>query len=94
MLIVLAFAGGAAAAPPPQLQDAKATIGGTVLQEGLVQVGAQVEEDQPLVYVLTGLTGRRDVAARSRWRGIVREVLVRPGQRVEPGDVLVRIEPR
>jgi biotin carboxyl carrier protein len=65
-----------------------------VLGDGLVEVGAQVQEDQPLVYVRTGLTQRTDVAARSRWKGVVREVLVRPGQRVELGDVLVRIEVR
>lgn len=93
-LVILTLAGTIRAAPLPVLQEAKATIAGTVLQEGLVEVGAQVDEDQPLVYVRTGLTQRTDVAARSRWKGVVRDVLVRPGQRVEPGDVLVRIEPR
>jgi len=93
-VIVLTVAGGAAAAPTPPLQEAKASIAGTVLADGLVEVGAQVQEDQPLVYVRTGLTQRTDVAARSRWKGVVREVLVRPGQRVELGDVLVRIEVR
>jgi len=94
ILVILTLVGTIRAAPLPVLQEAKATITGTVLAEGLVEVGAQVEEDQPLVYVRTGLTGRTDVAARSRWKGVVRDVLVRPGQRVELGDVLVRIEPR
>jgi biotin carboxyl carrier protein len=94
ILSVVTLAGLAAAAPTATLQDVKATIAGTVMAEGLVEVGAQVDEDQPLVYVRTGLTGRTDVAARSRWKGVVREVLVRPGQRVEPGEVLVRVEPR
>ncbi|HLA23875.1 MAG TPA: biotin/lipoyl-containing protein [bacterium] len=94
MLVLLTLAGIARAAPQSVLQEAKATITGTVLQEGLVEVGAQVDEDQPLVYVRTGLTGRTVVAARSRWKGVVRDVLVRPGQRVELGDILVRIEPR
>ncbi len=93
-LAVLALANSGIGAPAPTLLDAKATITGVVLQDDLVEVGAPVEEDQPLVYVRTGLTGRKDVAARSRWRGVVREVLVRPGQRVDLGDVLVRIEPR
>ena len=93
-LVILTLAGPIRAAPLPVLQEAKATIAGTVLEEGLVEVGAEVDEDQPLVYVRTGLTQRTDVAARSRWKGVVRDVLVRPGQRVEPGDVLVRIEPR
>jgi len=94
ILIILAAAGGAAAAPPSLLHEAKATIAGTVLAEGLVEAGASVEEDQPLVYVRTGLTQRTDIAARSRWKGVVREVLVRPGQRVDLGDILVRIESR
>jgi biotin carboxyl carrier protein len=93
ILIVGALAGTAGSAPATLL-EAKATIAGTVLADGLVEVGAQVQEDQPLVYVRTGLTQRTDVAARSRWNGVVREVLVRPGQRVELGDVLVRIEQR
>jgi len=93
VLFILALAAGAGAAPAP-LQEAKATIAGTVLADGLVEDGAQVQEDQPLVYVRTGLTQRTDVTARSRWKGVVREVLVRPGQRVELGDVLVRIEVR
>ncbi len=94
ILAVLALAHSGLGAPAPTLHEAKATITGVVLQDDLVEVGAQVEEDQPLVYVRTGLTGRKDVAARSRWKGVVREVLVRPGQRVELGDVLVRVEPR
>ena len=93
ILVVLTLSGGVGSAPAP-LHEAKATISGTVLPDGLVEAGAQVEEDQPLVYVRTGLTGRTDVAARSRWKGVGREVLVRPGQRVEPGDILVRIELR
>jgi len=93
-ILIVGLLSGAAGSAPAPLQEAKATIAGTVLADGLVEVGAQVQEDQPLVYVRTGLTQRTDVAARSRWTGVVREVLVRPGQRVEPGDVLVRIEPR
>jgi biotin carboxyl carrier protein len=92
ILIVGTLAGAAGSAPA--LLEARATIAGTVLADGLVEVGAPVQEDQPLVYVRTGLTQRTDVAARSRWNGVVREVLVRPGQRVELGDVLVRIEAR
>lgn len=93
-LLIIGILAGAAASAPAALQEAKATIAGVVLADGLVEVGAQVVVDQPLVYVRTGLTQRVDVAARSRWNGVVREVLVRPGQQVEPGDVLVRIEVR
>ncbi|HEY6104307.1 MAG TPA: biotin/lipoyl-containing protein [bacterium] len=93
-VVVLALAAAAFAGPTPPLQEVKASLAGTVLADGLVEVGAQVQEDQPLVYVRTGLTQRTDIAARSRWKGVVREVLVRPGQRVELGDVLLRIEVR
>jgi biotin carboxyl carrier protein len=93
-LLIVGALSGTAASAPVALQEARATIAGIVLADGLVEVGVQVQEDQPLVYVRTGLIQRTDVAARSRWTGVVREVLVRPGQRVELGDVLVRIEPR
>jgi biotin carboxyl carrier protein len=93
-ILIVGVLSGAAVSAPASLTEAKATLAGIVLADGLVEVGAQVQEDQPLVYVRTGLTQRTDVAARSRWNGVVREVLVRPGQRVELGDVLIRIEPR
>lgn len=94
ILAILIGAAAATAAPAPTIYEAKASLAGIVLADDLVEAGAAVEEDQPLVFVRTGLTSRKDVAARSRGKGVVREVLVRPGQRVGLGDVLVRIEAR
>ncbi|MDR7451369.1 MAG: acetyl-CoA carboxylase biotin carboxyl carrier protein subunit [Armatimonadota bacterium] len=84
----------AAAGPQSGWLDVKSTLAGTVLADDLVEVGARVEDGQPLVYVRTVLTGTKAVAARAPRNGTVREVLVRPGQRVRQGDVVVRIEPR
>jgi len=82
------------AAAAPALLDVKSTLAGTVLADELAQEGMRVEDGQPLVYVRTALTGARAVAARAPRDGVVREVLVKPGQRVEQGDVVVRLEPR
>lgn len=93
VILVLAAA-TAAAAPTPALLEVKSTLAGVVLVDDLVEEGARVDDAQPLVYVRTALTGTRAVAARAPRDGVVREVLVRPGQRVEQGDVVVRIEAR
>lgn len=97
-LVLLAAAAGLStsleAAPRPGLLDVKSSLAGVVLADDLVEVGARVEDAQPLVYVRLPLTGRKDVAATARGDGIIREVLVEVGQRIEPGDVVVRMEPR
>lgn len=69
-------------------------MAGVVLADELVEAGTRVEDAQPLVYVRTALTGTIAVAARAPREGVVREVLVAPGQRVERGDVVIRIDPR
>lgn len=89
--VAVAVAVGAAS---PALVDVRATLAGTVLADRLVAVGDQVEDGQPLVYVRTPLTGTVAVAARAPQDGIVRDVLVEPGQRIERGQVVVRLEPR
>jgi len=94
LIVVMVIAATAAAGPQPALLEVKSTLAGTVLADDLVEVGARVEDGQPLVYVRTALTGTKAVAARAPRDGTVREVLVRPGQRVRQGDVVVRIEPR
>lgn len=93
-VIVILAAATAAAAPGPALLDVKSTLAGEVLADDLVEPGARVDDAQPLVYVRTVLTGTRAVAARAPRDGVVREVLVRPGQRVGQGDVVVRLEAR
>lgn len=91
-VLVLATA-TAVASPQPAVLDVKSTLAGVVLAADLVEAGARVEDAQPLVYVRTSLTGTRAVAARAPRDGVVREVLVAPGERVERGTVVVRITP-
>lgn len=93
VVVVLATA-TVAAAPRPVVLEVKSTLAGVVLADELVEAGTRVDDAQPLVYVRTALTGTRAVAARAPREGVVREVLVAPGQRVERGDVVIRIEAR
>jgi biotin carboxyl carrier protein len=72
----------------------KSSLAGVVLEDRLVAVGEQVEDAQPLVYVRTTLTGTIGVAARAPRDGTIREVLVRPGQRIRHGELVVRLQPR
>lgn len=81
-------------AAPAGLLDVKSSLAGVVQEDRLVKVGDQVEDAQPLLYVRTALTGTIGVAARAPQDGVVREVLVQPGQRIERGDIVVRLQPR
>lgn len=95
MLVAVAvLASTVGAAPRPEALDVKSSLAGIVLADDLVEVDARVEDAQPLLYVRTPLTGLKSVAARAPRDGVVREVLVRPGQRVERGDIVVRLLPR
>lgn len=85
---------GPGLAAPADLVDVKSSLAGVVLEDRLVKVGDQVEDAQPLVYVRTALTGAVGVAARAPQDGAIREVLVKPGQRIERGDVVVRLQPK
>ena len=88
LLMVTVPAALAAAA----LRDIKATLRGAVLEEGLARVGEAVKDGAPLVYVRT-VVGR-GVAARASADGVVVELLVRPGQVIEKGMVVVRLDSR
>lgn len=94
LIIITVLATAAGAAPGPVLVDVKTTLAGIVLADDLVEVGDRVEDGQVLVYVQTRLTGLKSAAARARGAGTVREVLVKPGQTVEQGNVVARVEPR
>lgn len=94
VMVILAVMSTAGVAAPVELIDVKTTLAGIVMADDLVKVGDRIEDGQPLVYVQTALTGSKSIAARAPREGVVREVLVRPGQRVERGDVVVRLEPR
>src|SRR5713226_11365 len=88
------FAAAAALAAPADVLDVKSSLAGVVQEEHLVKIGDQVEDAQPLVYVRTALTGAIGVAARAPPDGVIRELPVRPGQRIERGDVVVRRQPK
>lgn len=95
ILVTMAIlASAAGAAPRLDVVEVKSSLTGIVLADDLVEVDARVEDAQPLLYVRTRLTGQKSIAARAPREGVVREVLVRPGQRVERGDVVVRLMPR
>jgi biotin carboxyl carrier protein len=95
MLITMAILGSTSgAAPRLDVVDVKSSLAGIVLADDLVEVDARVEDAQPLLYVRTPLTGLKSIAARAPRDGVVREVLVRPGQRVERGDIVVKLLPR
>ncbi len=74
-----------------QTIDQRGVLSGSVLANGLVAPGAMAREGDILVYVET-ITGPA-AAVRANVDGTVREVLVRPGDKVKTGDTLVRIEP-
>ena len=73
------------------LADQKVVLSGKVLAGGMVSTGASVREGDILLVVNT-ITGPVP-AARATSDGIVREVLVKPGDVVHSGDVVVRLEP-
>lgn len=70
--------------------DQKGVLSGKVLATGLVSPGAMVKEGDALVFV-ESLTGAAP-AVRATCDGRVAEVLVKAGDVVRTGDVLVRIE--
>ncbi|MBI2123127.1 MAG: biotin attachment protein [Armatimonadetes bacterium] len=94
LVTMVVLGANAIAAPQADVVEVKSSLAGIVLADDLVEMGVRVEDAQPLVYVRTALTGLKSVAARAPREGVVREVLVRPGQRVERGDVVVRLLPR
>ena len=71
--------------------DQKAVLSGRVLPMGLASAGTIVREGSPLLYV-DSITGAVP-AARATTDGTVREVLVKPGDMVKTGEVVVRIDP-
>ncbi|MBQ7515983.1 MAG: biotin attachment protein [Schwartzia sp.] len=71
------------------VENATAVIGGEVTWT--VRPGDEVTEGSELVRV-AALSGGEAVAARARWRGVVRETRVAPGERITSGTVVARIE--
>ena len=73
------------------LIDQQSVLAGRVAPQNLVSVGAPVKEGTILVRV-ESITGAA-VAARATRDGVVREVLVKPGELIKVGQVVARIEP-
>ena len=74
-----------------QTVDQRSVLSGSVSPNGLVVAGTMAREGDILVYVET-ITGPA-AAVRANVDGVVREVVVRPGDKVKTGDIVVRIEP-
>jgi len=94
LFVIVTAAAAAVFAAPADLLEVKSTLAGVVLEDRLVKAGDQIDDAQPLVYVRTPLTGTIGVAARAPRDGVIREVLVQPGQRIERGDIVIRLQPR
>ena len=73
------------------LIDQQSVLGGRILSQNLATAGTSVKEGTVLANV-ESITGAA-VAARATRDGIVREVLVKPGDIVRVGQVIARIEP-
>lgn len=73
------------------LMDQRSVLTGKVVAQELVSAGTPVKEGRVLVRV-TSITGTAP-AVRANVDGMVQEVLVKPGDTVRAGDVLVRIQP-
>ncbi|HEV8354366.1 MAG TPA: biotin/lipoyl-containing protein [bacterium] len=92
--ITLVAAAAVGAAGAPALLEVKSALTGVVEAQPLVGVGDVVDDGQAMVYVRTALTGSVSVAARAPRAGVVREVVIVAGQRIERGDLVARIEPK
>lgn len=91
LTIALLIAAGVWTVWANNLADQKVVLSGKVLAGGMVSTGASVREGDILLVVNT-ITGPVP-AARATSDGIVREVLVKPGDSVRSGDVVARLEP-
>lgn len=88
LLVLVAVAWATASG---SLVDQKGVLSGRVLADRLAVSGSDVREGAVLV-VVDSLTGPAP-AVRANIDGKVKEVLVKPGDMINSGDVLVRIEP-
>ena len=73
------------------LVDQHGVLSGRVVSQNLIAVGVFVKEGAVLANV-ESITGAAPVARATR-DGVVREVLVKPGDIVRAGQVIARIEP-
>lgn len=89
--MMLIAAAGVHAAPAPTEIQVHAAISGEVMPLQLATVGQTVKQGDPLLFVRSS-TGGAVPAARAPVDGQVTQVLVRPGDRVNIGDVVVVIQ--
>ena len=85
--VLLLTLGWAAAAG---LVDQRGVLTGRVVADQLVSEGAVVSVGTPLVFI--GTPVGPVPATRANVNGVVRQVLVKPGDMIHTGDVLVRME--
>ena len=97
LLVILA--GLTAAAPPGAAQQSNpvlvhVTIGGEVLSLQLARVGQTVKQGEPLIFIRGTSSGAALPAAVAPVSGQVVQVMVRPGDQVNIGDVVAAIQPQ
>jgi biotin carboxyl carrier protein len=91
LVVIILVAAVAWATAAGSAVDQKGVLAGKVLANELTIVGANVHEGDTLVAVDT-IAGPVP-AVRANIDGKVKDVLVKPGDEIKVGDVLVRIEP-
>lgn len=74
---------------PPPTMNVTAVLGGDVTWT--IEPGTEVTEGSELVRV-AALAGGEAVAARAKAAGVLREVLVRPGDKIVSGRIVARLE--
>ncbi len=90
LLVFVVLAVSVWAGASGSIVDQKGVLAGKVAAQGMVAVGSHVREGDILVRVET-LTGALP-AARATGDGIVREVLVKPGDVINVDQVVARVE--
>ncbi len=97
--VVLVVIGFAVVAPAPVLAEpanilVRVVISGEVLPLQLAKVGQSVKQGDPLVFLRGTTSGASVPAAVASVDGRVVQVMVRPGDRVNIGDVVAVIQPQ
>ena len=91
ILVMAAFfiAAAAGAHCAERLIDQTSTLGGKVSGQKLVVVGEKVKEGQALLQI-EGIAGAMP-AVRATADGVVAQVLVKPGDKIGGGQVVIRL---
>lgn len=97
--VALVVIGFALVVPAPTLAEpasvlVRVVISGEVLPLQLAKVGQSVKQGDPLVFLRGTTSGASVPAAVASVDGRVVQVMVRPGDRVNIGDVVAVIQPQ